>query len=139
MAGWNDAVIEQFLEGRERVADMFDLGDLVLLDTVGAKTGATRTSPVAGFEVDGRLTVAASKAGAPDNPAWFHNLRAEPHVRVRRWVNGELTDFAATATVLHGEERDRVWAEIVQRAPGFGEYQTKTDRIIPVVVLEREG
>jgi len=133
--GWNDDVIEQFLEGRERIAEMFDRDRLILLDTTGARTGQRRTSPVACFADGDRLLVVASKAGADTHPAWFHNLVANPTVHVRRWEDGTLSAFDATAEVLPDAERDRAWESIVALAPGFGDYQTKTDRVIPVVAL----
>jgi deazaflavin-dependent oxidoreductase (nitroreductase family) len=134
--GWNDAVIEQFLQGKQRIADTFDRDFLILLDTTGAKTGLRRTSPVGCFADGDRLLIVASKAGADTNPDWFYNLVANPTVGVRRWENDELTEYQAIATVLSGAERDRVFDGIVQRAAGFGEYQTKTDRVIPVVALQ---
>jgi deazaflavin-dependent oxidoreductase (nitroreductase family) len=134
--GWNDTVIEQFLEGRTRIVDTFDRDALILLDTTGARTGQRRTSPVACFEDGERLLVIASKAGADTHPAWFHNLVANPEVSVRRWENDEMVAFDATADVLPDDERDNTWRWIVARAPGFGAYQTKTDRVIPVVSLQ---
>ena len=133
--GWNDAVIEQFLQGKQRIADTFDRDFLILLETTGAKTGLRRTSPVGSFPDGDRVLIVASKAGADTNPDWFHNLVANPTVGVRRWDNDELTEYEATATVLQGAERDQAFDRIVQAAPGFGEYQTKTDRVIPVVAL----
>ena len=133
--GWNDAVIEQFLAGNERIADTFDRDYLILLDTTGAKTGQTRTSPVACFEDAGRLLVVASKAGADTHPAWFHNLVANPTVHVRRWEDGALASYDAVATVLEGEERAAAWDWITSRSPGFADYQTRTSRVIPVVAL----
>ena len=138
MSGWNDAVIEQFLEGRERIADTFDRASLILLDTTGARTGLRRTSPVACFADGDRLIVAASKAGADTDPDWFHNLVVHPAVHVRRWEDGVLAQYPATATVLAGAERDRAWEWLTSRAPGFAEYQTKTSRVIPVVALQAD-
>lgn len=135
---WNDAVIEQFLAGNERIADMFDREYLILLDTTGAKTGLTRTSPVACFQDGDRLLVVASKAGADTHPAWFHNLVANPTVHVRRWEDGALAEYDAKAEVLVDDERDRAWDWVVERSPGFGDYATKTDRLIPVVALHPE-
>ncbi len=133
--GWNDTVIEQFLQGDQRIADTFDRDFLILLDTTGAKSGLRRTSPVACLPDGERLLIVASKAGADTHPAWFHNLVANPTVGVRRWEGDQLAEYQATATVLTGAERDRAFDGIVQRAPGFGEYQTRTERVIPVVAL----
>lgn len=134
--GWNDTVIEQFLAGEQRIADTFDREFLILLDTTGAKTGQRRTSPVGCFDDGDRLLIVASKAGADTNPAWFHNLVANPLVGVRRWEDDQLVEFDATASVLVGDERDRAFEAIVQKAPGFGQYQTRTERVIPVVALQ---
>lgn len=135
MSGWNDTVIEQFLQGRERIVDTFDRESLILLGTTGARTGRLRTSPVACFADGDRLLIVASKAGADTNPDWFRNLAVNPTVHVRRWEAGILAEYDATATVLQGSDRDRAWEWLISRAPGFAEYQTKTRRVIPVVAL----
>ena len=136
--GFNDVVIDQYLQGQARIADTFDRDFLVLLDTTGARTGLTRTSPVAAVPDGDRLLVVASKAGADSHPAWYHNLVAHPTVRVRRWEGGSLAEYPATATVLDGPDRDRAWRLVVERAPGFGQYQERTSRVIPVVALHRQ-
>ena len=103
---------------------------ILLLTTTGARTGRPTTVPL-GFAVDdrGRVLVMASKAGAPNHPAWFHNLRANPSVTV------ELGDrsFPAQAVVTAGEERDRLYGLI---SGGAAEYEQNTNRVFPVVVLE---
>lgn len=132
---WNDTVIEQFLAGEQRIADTLERDLLILLDTTGAKTGLRRTSPLGCIAEGSRLLVVASKAGADTNPDWFHNLVANPTVGVRRWENDELVEYEATATVLSGAERDLAFDLFVRKAPQVGEYQAKTDRVIPVVAL----
>ena len=109
---------------------------VILLTTTGAKTGQARTVPVVPF-VDGDDTyVMASMGGAPQHPAWFINLQKTPDVRVQR----EGDEYAARAVILpEGADRDRVWSRIVAAMPNFGEYQTKTSRVIPVVKLERKA
>lgn len=134
---WNDEVIAQFRAGQARIVDRFDREYLVLLHTTGARTGQQRTSPVACLDVGGRLVVIASAAGRPQHPAWYHNLVAHPQVHLERWEDGALVEFDAVASPAEGADRDALWAEITRRAPGFAEYQSQTDRIIPVVVLER--
>ena len=134
---WNETVIEQFRAGQPRIVDRFDRDYLVLLHTTGARTGQDRTSPVAGLDIGGRLVVIASAAGRPQNPGWYHNLLADPKVRVERWEDDRLVSFDATATPAEGSDRDALWADVVSRAPGFGEYQKNTDRVIPVIVLDR--
>jgi deazaflavin-dependent oxidoreductase (nitroreductase family) len=135
VSGWNDTVIEQFLEGRERIADTFDRDALILLGTTGARTGQPRTSPLACLADGDRLLIVASKAGADTDPDWFRNLVARPSVHVRRWEDGALAEFDAVATVLEGPERDEAWRRITAWSSGFAAYQEKTSRVIPVVAL----
>jgi len=106
---------------------------LMLLRTTGAKTAMPRDAIVT-YTLDGdRYVIAASKSGAPENPAWYANLEANPEVTVE--AGGE--QFPARATVAVGEERTRLWDRHVKEHPEFGEYPSKTDRVIPVIVLER--
>ena len=105
---------------------------LMLLTTIGAKSGKPRVAPLA-FTRDGdNYVVIASKGGLPTNPDWYHNLVANPRVTVE--VGNEC--FAAIARVAQGEERDRLYAAQAALMPGFAEYQRQTTRQIPVVVLE---
>jgi deazaflavin-dependent oxidoreductase (nitroreductase family) len=134
---FNRPVIEEFRATAGNLTGNFADAPLLLLTTTGAKSGRLHTTPVAylvdGEGPDARIAVFASKAGAPTNPAWFHNLRANPNVTVE--LPGE--QFEARAVVLEGEERDRLWTEQKTRMPGFADYERKTTRTIPVVVLER--
>ncbi len=133
MHDFNTAVIDEFRANEGKVGGQFEGSPILLLTTSGARSGARRTNPVM-YQAEGdRLYVFASKAGAPTNPDWFHNVVAHPDVSVE--VGTETLD--ARASVLDGEERDRVFAEQVRRYPGFGEYQANTDRVIPVVALDR--
>jgi deazaflavin-dependent oxidoreductase (nitroreductase family) len=106
---------------------------LLLLTTIGARSGIMRTTPMMFIPAADRLLVVASNAGAPRHPDWYHNLVAHPDVSVE--VTGE--SFPATAVVLDGEERDRVFAEIVAKYPFFADHQAKVRRTIPVVALTR--
>ena len=106
---------------------------MLLLTTTGAKSGQRRTTPVMYLADGGRLLVFATKAGAPTNPAWYHNLKAYPEVTVE--VGTET--YEATATPLTGEERDRLYAKQASLYPQFGEYQARATRKIPVIALER--
>ncbi|WP_375295979.1 nitroreductase family deazaflavin-dependent oxidoreductase [Saccharothrix sp.] len=109
-------------------------GNLLLLTTVGARTGIQRVTPLA-FARDGeRYVVAASYAGASKHPAWYHNLVATPKVAVEV---GEETFEAVATPVEDRAERDRLYAALNEISPMFGEYQAKTERLIPVVVVER--
>lgn len=106
----------------------------VLLTTTGAKTGKQRTTPmVCQVGEDGVLYVFASKAGAPSHPDWYHNLVAHPDVVVEHGTE----KFDAIATPITGAKRDEIFARQVEALPIFGEYQAKTDRVIPVVELRR--
>jgi deazaflavin-dependent oxidoreductase (nitroreductase family) len=107
---------------------------ILLLTTVGNKSGKPRTVPVVPF-VDGAETyVMASMGGAPQHPAWYVNLRSHPDVRVQM---GSEEYGARAVTLEEGPERDRLWKRITDQMPNFGEYQKKTSRVIPVVRLER--
>ncbi|HEX2513470.1 MAG TPA: nitroreductase family deazaflavin-dependent oxidoreductase [Chloroflexota bacterium] len=106
---------------------------LLLLTTTGARTGQRRTTPLVYLADGERLLIFASKGGSPTNPDWYHNLVANPQVTVE--VGPET--YEARATVLHGEERDRLFARQVAAMPNFGEYQQKTRRTIPVIALSR--
>ncbi len=105
----------------------------LILTTVGARTGAQRTTPVGWFPgKDGSWLVVASAAGAPRNPAWYHNIAAHPG-QVQIEVDGRT--IPVTAEQLHGAERDQAWQQIAAAAPRFAAYQRKTDRELPVIRL----
>jgi deazaflavin-dependent oxidoreductase (nitroreductase family) len=105
----------------------------LILTTTGRSSGEERLAPLIYGEHGGAFLVVASKGGAPDHPAWYKNLAANPKVRVR--VGGEV--FDATARDATPDERPDVWQIMTKEWPAYDEYQTKTDREIPVVVLER--
>ena len=107
---------------------------ILILTTKGAKTGQTRDAALIFREDDGRQVVVASKGGAPEHPGWFANMRANPEdIEVQ-----VLADrFPARMSVAEGEERERLWKLMCEAWPDYDEYQKKTDRQIPVVVLER--
>jgi deazaflavin-dependent oxidoreductase (nitroreductase family) len=127
----NRRVVEQFRAGGE--IEGMHRERLVLLTTVGAKTGQRRTTPMM-FDRDGdRVLVMASNAGAAKTPDWFHNVVAHPHVTVEI---GDET-YEAVAVVTEGAERERMWSMITGRYPFFLDHQAKAGRVIPVVALER--
>ena len=130
---WNTQIIDEFRANQGRVRGQFEGTPLLLLTTTGAKSGKNRVNPMMYLREDGTIYVFASKAGAPTNPDWFHNLVAHPRVTVE--LGGET--FPADARVLKGSERDRVYARQAELYPGFAEYQEKTTRVIPVVALDR--
>ena len=105
---------------------------VVLLTTIGAKSGKVRKSPLMRVEHDGRYAVVASQGGAPKHPTWYHNLVAHPHVRLQDGpVVRELT-----ARELTGDEKTEWWDRAVAAFPDYADYQRKTDRQIPVFLLE---
>ena len=134
-ADFNTQVINEFRENGGRVGGMFEGMPLLLVHHVGAKSGTERVSPVAYLEDGGRYAIFASKAGAPDHPAWYHNLMAHPETKVEV---GDRT-IEVVASEAEGEERDRIYNEQAARVPQFGEYETKTPRKIPVVLLTPKG
>jgi deazaflavin-dependent oxidoreductase (nitroreductase family) len=129
---WNQGIIEEFRKNGGRVAS-FGSQPLLLLRHRGAKTGTERVNPLAYQELDGGYAVFASRGGAPTNPDWYHNLIANPDVTVE--VGDETVDVRAR--VAESEERERIWEEQKRRNPGFADYEGKTTRLIPVVILER--
>jgi deazaflavin-dependent oxidoreductase (nitroreductase family) len=132
---FNAKIIEEFHANEGRVGGMFEGSTLLLLHHVGAKSGKDRVNPLA-YNRDGdRYVIFASKAGAPTNPDWYHNLKAHPNVSIE--VGTDTIDVAAAEAT--GEERDRLFSAQVERSPGFAEYQAKTDRVIPVIVLTPTG
>jgi deazaflavin-dependent oxidoreductase (nitroreductase family) len=108
---------------------------ILLLETVGRKSGEDRTHPLIFREVDGKPTIVASDGGARRHPAWFLNLQQTDDVGVQ--IKGDR--FRAQPRVAGGEERERLWAAMTEVWPAYDSYQAKTDREIPVVVLERVG
>jgi deazaflavin-dependent oxidoreductase (nitroreductase family) len=102
------------------------------LTSTGAKSGQARTTPVVYTRDDGRFVIIASKGGAPTNPAWYHNLRANPKATIE--VGTEA--IPVKATITEGPERDRLFDAMSRVMPGFADYQRNTKRVIPVVVLE---
>jgi deazaflavin-dependent oxidoreductase (nitroreductase family) len=130
---WNNGIIAEFRANEGRLGGQFEGGPILLLHTTGAKSGADRVSPMMFLDHEGHLYVFASKAGADSHPDWYRNLSANPDVRVE--LGTEI--FDAVAAPLESSERDRIYAIQVERAPGFGEYQEKTSRVIPVVELVR--
>lgn len=130
---FNQQIIADYRASGGQSTGPFPPGALLLLNTVGAKSGQPRTNPLA-YTTDGdRLVIIASKNGAPTNPDWYYNILANPLVTVER----DSEKFQARAVVQSGAERDRLFAQMVAKMPNFAEYQNKTTRQIPVVVLER--
>ena len=134
MSDWNTKIIEEFRNNEGRVGGQFEGAPLLLLTTTGRKSAQPRTNPMMYLAEGDRLFVFASKAGAPTNPDWYANLLANPEVTVELGTES----FPAHASPVTGEERDQIYAHQASLYPGFGEYQEKTDRVIPVVELRRQ-
>jgi deazaflavin-dependent oxidoreductase (nitroreductase family) len=130
---WNKAIIEEFRANGGKVGGMFAGRTLLLLHTSGAKSGQPRINPVA-YTTDGdRFVIIASKGGAPTNPDWYYNLVAHPDVTVEVGTG----QFQVHATVAAEPDRTRLYQQMVAMMPGFAEYEQKTTRKIPVIILTR--
>ncbi|MEJ2888891.1 nitroreductase family deazaflavin-dependent oxidoreductase [Actinomycetospora aeridis] len=133
VSDWNQQIIEEFRANEGRVGGPFEGAPLLLLHHIGRKSGAERVTPMMYQAVDGGYAVFASYAGADVNPAWYHNLLAQPD------VEAEIGTDTVTlhARDLPSDERGPIWEKQKQDYPGFAGYEEKTDRTIPVVLLER--
>ncbi|MEU5150446.1 nitroreductase/quinone reductase family protein [Streptomyces yangpuensis] len=131
---FNENVIAEFRANAGKVGGPFAGAELLLLTTTGARSGIPHTVPL-GFLRDGGGTplVVASAAGADRHPAWYHNLLARPLVQVETGTE----EYEAVAVPAAGARRDELFAQIVRAEPGYGEYQARTARVIPVVALQR--
>jgi deazaflavin-dependent oxidoreductase (nitroreductase family) len=130
-ADFNAKIIDEFHANQGRVGGMFEGMPLLLLHHTGAKSGQSRVNPLAYQSDAGRYVIFASKAGAPSNPDWYHNLKAHPNVRIE--VGADTID--AVASEATGAERDRLFGTQAARVPQFAEYEEKAGRVIPVMVL----
>jgi deazaflavin-dependent oxidoreductase (nitroreductase family) len=129
----NKGVIEEFRANGGKVGGFWTGKKLLLLHTIGAKSGQERVNPVATFQDGDRWVVIASKGGAPAHPDWYRNLRAHPEVTVE--VGTEK--FQAHAVVTQEPDRTRLYDKMVTINPGFAEYRLRTTRVIPVILLEK--
>ncbi|OBI52248.1 nitroreductase family deazaflavin-dependent oxidoreductase [Mycobacterium sp. E796] len=129
---FNTSIIDEFRANEGKVGGQFEGANLLLLTTTGAKSGQPRISPLAYFRIDGKLIIIGSFAGAPKDPAWVHNLRANPAAHVEVGVQA----FDVTAHELPKAERDALFEKVAAAAPGFADYQSKTSRVIPLFELQ---
>jgi len=132
---WNKRIIEEFRANGGKVGGQFAGAPLLLLHTTGAKTGQARVNPMMYLADGDDHVVFASKAGAPTNPDWYHNLVANPRASIEV---GDQT-LNVVARVADGETRERLWFRQKELYPGFADYEAKTTRQIPVVILETEA
>ena len=132
MTDWNTQIIDEFRANDGVVGGMFEGATLLVLHSTGAKTGTERLAPLMYQADDGGYAIFASKAGATDNPDWFHNLKANPQASIE--VGSDTLEV--TARVLGDEERDPIWDAQKKAYPQFAEYEKTSDgRKIPVVLL----
>ena len=129
----NRKVLQEFRENDGNVGGYFENMPLLILHHTGRKSGETRENPLAYVEEDGRYYIFASKGGSPTNPDWYHNIKANPEVTVELGTER----FTATASEVSRSERDRIYGDQAARLENFAEYERMTDRVIPVVALER--
>ena len=133
---FNQRNIDEFRANGGKVGGQFEGFPLLLLTSTGAKSGEQRVNPVAYFDIDNKIYVVGSSAGRDRDPAWAFNIRAHPDVSVEI---GSDAPRAVTARELPRDERDSVYAVVAERAPGFADYETLTDRVIPVFELVPAG
>ena len=128
---FNAQIIEEFHANEGRVGGMFEGAMLLLLHHTGAKSGNSRINPLGYLSDEGRYVVFASKAGAPTNPDWYYNLKAQPNVTIEVGTD----TIAVVASEATGEERERLYRTQAKRVPQFAAYGKQTDRVIPVIIL----
>lgn len=133
MQDFNRQIIDEFRSNGGKVGGQFEGAPLLLLHTTGAKSGAERVNPMMYQQVGDELAVFASKAGAPTNPDWYHNLVATP----RATVEVGHDTYEVESRVAAGQERTRIWEAQKAAYPGFADYESATTRTIPVVILRR--
>ncbi|MFF1443687.1 nitroreductase/quinone reductase family protein [Streptomyces sp. NPDC058295] len=133
---WNERVIQEFRANNGRVGGMFEGAPMVVLTTMGRKTGRPHVNPAIYYKDGDRYLVFASNAGRATNPDWYHNLLESPQVTMEIGTQeGAVRPFATRAQVLEGEERDRYWEAQCSIDATFRDYEAKAGRTIPVVAL----
>ena len=132
MSDFNARIIEEFRANGGQVGGPFAGAPMLLLHTIGAHSGRERVNPLVYRSEGGALVIFASKRGAPTHPDWFTNLMAHPETIVEVGTGTRTV----RARVAEGDERERLWAAAKAAMPGFGDYEARTTRQIPVVVLD---
>lgn len=133
MSDFNQQIIEEFRANDGKVGGYFANNTLLLLHTIGAKSGKERVNPLVTFEDGDRLVVVASKGGAPSHPDWYYNIVANPIVSVEYGTN----KFQARASVASEPERTQLYEKMESKMASFSEYKEQAGRVIPVVTLSR--
>lgn len=132
MSDWNAKIIDEFRTHDGVVGGTFEGIPVLLLHTKGAKTGTRRVHPLVYQPLDGAYAIFASKGGAPTNPDWYHNLMAHPDTKVEVGAS----EVPVTARIASADERGLIWEKQKHDLPFFAEYEAKTERTIPVIILE---
>lgn len=139
MDDFNKRVIGEFRDHEGKVGPPFEGAPMILVHHIGAKSGTERITPLMWFADGDRYVIVASKAGAPDNPAWYHNLVANPDITVEigHGPEGRVETLNVHAEELTGAERERIWSGITEANAGFADYQKKVEgiRTIPLFAL----
>ena len=133
MNDWNTQIIAEFRANAGKVGGQFEGAPMLILHSTGARTGIEREIPLMYRAEGDHWAIFASKAGAPTHPDWYHNLIATPAASIEVGTD----TIAVTARVAEGDERERIWSGQKAEYPGFADYEKATDRVIPVVILER--
>lgn len=143
---FNAQVISEFRENGGRVGGPFAGATMLILHSIGAKSGKERVTPLVYFPYKGRRYIVASAGGSPKHPSWYHNLKANPDATIE--VSSATSSASGSATgidteevtveEIDGAEHAEIWAALVQVMPGFAEYQRNTTRQIPLVALDRK-
>ena len=134
MTTWNENVVTEFRESKGTTN--YWGPKLILMHAVGAKSGEDRLTPVVGFRNDAGWMVVASKGGAPEHPAWFHNLSTHPSFDIEAVIDGEIERVPVTASLIGPDEYEAAWQAVIDEAPSFAEYpKTSGDRTIPIFQL----
>jgi len=134
MSDFNKGIIEEFRANGGVVGGHFDGMNLLLVHTTGAKSGLERINPVAQIMDGDRYVIIASKGGAPTNPDWYYNIKANPEVTIEVGTQ----KFPALAAITEEPERSELFEKMASQYPGFEDYKEKTKRVIPVVTLTRQ-
>ena len=134
MSDFNKRIIEEFRANSGVVGGHFDGMNLLLVHTTGAKSGLERINPVAQIMDGDRYVIIASKGGAPTNPDWYYNIKANPEVTIEVGTQ----KFPALAAITEEPERSELFEKMASQYPGFEDYKEKTKRVIPVVSLTRQ-
>jgi len=133
LKAFNEDVLREFRANDGKVGGVFEHVDVGILTTVGAVSGRRRVTPLVCLRVDDRMLVIGSRGGAPDDPAWVRNVRANPLAE----LDIGTESYRVTVHEVVDAERDELFDQVVAVAPVFGDYQSKTSRVIPVFELRR--